>query len=58
MFTVYLHSTIVVDEQGTVKSIKKEKPLIIFKGAADGPVARSIAASAGNRAGLHFVSND
>ena len=52
LFTVYLHGSMKLDEWGNVVSVKKEKPVILFKGATDGPVSRAIATAAGDRASI------
>jgi len=52
MFTVFLHSSMRLDDWGNLLSVQKEKPVIIFKGAEDGPVARQVAEAAGARAGI------
>jgi hypothetical protein len=46
MFTVYLSSMVQLDGNGVVKKCLKCRPLVIFKGATDGPVARSVTAAA------------
>ena len=51
IFTVFLHSSLGVDDWGNPKPVRKEPPVIIFKGAAEGPVSRSIAQAADGRAG-------
>ena len=52
MFTVFLGSSLRLDDWGNVVGVRKEKPVVLFKGAADGPVARAVAAAAAGRAGL------
>jgi hypothetical protein len=52
MFTVYLSSMVQLDGNGVVKKCLKCRPLVIFKGATDGPVARSVTAAAAPWAGI------
>lgn len=52
MFTVFLHASMRLDDAGGLLWIQKERPVIIFKGAGDGPVARSASQLAGPRAGV------
>ena len=52
MFTVYLHSSIRLDNWGNLLSVHKERPVILFKGAEAGPVSRAIARAAGTDAGI------
>jgi hypothetical protein len=56
MFTVYLSSMVQLDGNGVVMKCVKCKPLVIFKGATDGPVSRSVAAAAGSRAGALYIA--
>ncbi|EPS72038.1 hypothetical protein M569_02720 [Genlisea aurea] len=46
MFTTFLASRLVVDGNGDVVSIKKEAPLILFKGAEKGKIQKEIAKAA------------
>jgi hypothetical protein len=52
MFTVFLHSTLKVDDLGRAIRVEKGLPVILFKGAESGPVSRSIAEAAGDDAGI------
>ena len=46
MFTVYLSSRLVINSRGEIIKVQKEKPILLFKGAAHGKIAREIVLAA------------